>query len=253
MTEALIDVAAVPAEARAAFQHFAQMLREVSGEKLLSLGAFGGWLVGDPLYRGTPARSVVVLRDFDLRLLARLAEHGVRMGQRGLQAPLIMTPDYIAASCDTFPLELLEIQQLHAVLVGEDHFAGLRFDSVNVRLQCEREVKSGLIHLRQGLLSSAGKYKHLDELCRREAERAVRVLRGVLYLAGAAMPRLSSEIATAAAATAGLQLAALGRVLAGERISDLDGFEGLYGELAALADYVDSLGGQPPAHVVPRA
>jgi hypothetical protein len=241
MANATADVTALPAKARGPFQEFARVLSELAGDNLLALSAFGGWLVGDPLYEGSAARSVVVLRRFDLRLLARIAERGVQMGKRGLQAPLIMTPAYIAASCDAFPLELLEIQQLAAVLIGEDHFAALRFDPDNVRLQSEREAKSGLIHLHQGLLSSAGKHRHLDELCRRVAERAVRVLRGVLYMASATMPRRSPEIAARAAEIAGLRFEALGEVLAGGQIRDLERFERFYSDLAALAEYIDGL------------
>ena len=255
MTEALIDVSAVPEKSRAAFQRFAGILREVAGEKLLELTAFGGWLAGDPFYRSAPARSVVVVQDFDLRLLAGLAGHGVRLGQHGLQAPLIMTPGYIAASCDVFPLEFLEIQQTGVVLLGDDRFAGLRFDPADVRLQCERELKSALIHLHQGLLSSAGKSRHLGELCWREADRAVRVLRGLLYLSGTAVPRMSGEIASQVAATAGSPLDAVGSVLGGARVSTLDEFEAFYAELSTLADYVNALDDDSrarPAPSVPR-
>ena len=249
MTETTVNVAGLPESAQAPFREFVRTLREMAGEQLLALSAFGGWLYGDPLYRNAAARSVVVLRQFDVRLLARLAEHGVRMGRHGLQAPLIMTPAYIAASCDVFPLELLEIQQLSAPLIGADHFCGLRFEPANVRLQCEREVKSALIHMHQGLLSSAGKYRHLDELCHREAERAVRVLRGVLHVASAALPRQSAELVAAAAQTTCLRLTAVSQLVGGVPVRALDGFEDLYNELSALADYVDAsdITNKPPS------
>ena len=34
---------------------------------------------------------------------------------------------------------------MHQLVVGEDHFSELRFDSGDLRLQCERELKSELI------------------------------------------------------------------------------------------------------------
>ena len=249
MMETAVNVAGLPDSAQAPFRGFVRTLSEVAGEQLLALSAFGGWIYGDPFYQTAVARSVVVLRHFDVRLLARLAEHGVRMGRHGLQAPLIMTPAYITASCDVFPLELLEIQQLSVPLIGADHFAGLRFEPANVRLQCEREAKSALIHLHQGLLSSVGKHRHLDELCHREAERAVRVLRGALLMASAALPRLSGETVAAAAQITGLRLAALGQLVAGAPVRALDGFEAFYNELSALAAYVDAtdITNKPPS------
>ena len=241
MTELSLDIKELPANTRAAFRELMPLLARLAGDGLLELSAFGGWLVDDPLYRGTPARSVAVLRRFDLHMLDQLAREGVRLGKLGLRAPLMMTPQYIAASCDTFPLELLEIRHQHVLLCGEDHFAGLQFRHADVRLQCERELKSELLHLRQGLLAAAGKYKHLGELCRHEAERATRVLRGVLYLAGRELPPLSADLAGQSANVTGLKLAGLAGVVADARHVDFAAFERFYADLASLAEYVDKL------------
>ena len=67
-----------------------------------------------------------------------------------------MTPAYLSGSVDSFPLELLEIQQRRAVLWGDDYFADLKLDQADVRLQCERELKRILLGMRQGLLASGG-------------------------------------------------------------------------------------------------
>jgi hypothetical protein len=241
MTHRDLADAALPANSRAAFHELAELLARLAGDRLRELSAYGGWLVDDPLYDGTPARSVAVLPQVDLRLLDQLAQEGVRLGKLGLRAPLMMTPEYIAASCDTFPLELLEIQQQHVVLAGHGHFADLRFAPADVRLQCERELKSALIHLRQGLLAAAGKYKHLGALCRQEAERAARVLRGLSHLAGRALPRLSAELVAQVATSTGLPLDGLGAVVGQAGPVDFAAFERFYADLAALAEYVDRL------------
>jgi hypothetical protein len=241
MTGSNLNVAALPANSRAAFGELGDLLARLAGDGLLELAAYGGWLVDDPLYDHTPARSVAVLREVNLRLLNQLAREGVRLGNQGVRAPLMLTPDYITASCDTFPLELLEIQQQHVVLTGEDHFASLHFEPAHVRLQCERELKSALLHLRQGLLAAAGEYKPLRELCRHEAERAMRVLRGVLHLAGRAAAPLSAEIVAQAASQTGLALDGLAAVIGSPGPVDLPAFEQFYRDVETLADHVDRL------------
>ena len=246
MSETHGNVAALPANSRAAFRELGELLVRLGGERLLELAAFGGWLVDDPLYDGTPARSVAVLQEVDLRLLDQFARAGVRLGNLGLSAPLTMTPQSIAASRDTFPLELLQIQQQHVVLLGQDHFATLRFEPAHVRLQCERELKSALLHLRQGLLAAAGNYKQLGASCRQEAERATRVLRGVLHLAGCAPAGRSSEIVAQAAGHTGLALDGLATLVGAPRHVDFPAFERFYQELTALAEYMDRL--DHPAH-----
>ena len=75
-----------------------------------------------------------------------------------------MTPDYIRSSVDTFPLELIEIQQMHLTLFSEVSFDELTFQDGHVRLQCERELKALLIGLRQVLLASAGEEKFIGVL-----------------------------------------------------------------------------------------
>ena len=99
-----------------------------------------------------------------------------------IAAPLIMTPEYIDASVDVFPLEFIEIQQRHFCVFGPDHFEGLSFDHTHVRLQCERELKTLLISMRQALLSAAGHEKLFKTIEADVADRLMRTLRGLLWL-----------------------------------------------------------------------
>ncbi len=236
-----VNVSALPPEVQPAFAELVSLLRELAGDRLLSLTAFGGWLAGDPAYDGTPARSVVVLKDIDLGMLDRLARRGPGFGRRGLGAPLLMTPPYIAVSRDVFPLELLEIQQARVVIWGTDEFGGLTFAAADVRLQCERELKSTLIQLRQGLLAAAGRHKRLGEVCRAETTRVLRVLRGLLHLRDVPPPAMADELIAAAARHMGVSLDAFGQVVAQRAAVDFGLFERLYRELAALSERVDGL------------
>ncbi|MFQ5806838.1 MAG: hypothetical protein ACE5I3_10350 [Phycisphaerae bacterium] len=237
----------LPATHRAGFEQFAKALLELAGDNLLGLSAFGGWLVNDPFFEGTPARSVAVLRGVDLKTLDRLASSGAKFGKQNLRAPLIMTPEYIKASCDVFPLELLEIQQLHSLVCGEDHFAELTFERKDVRLQCEREFKGELIQLRQGLLAAAGRHRLLGELCLAVTERTLRILRGVLHHADpSAMAKQARDVVTKAATTTNVKLATLEGLVTGGQEPGLLEFEGLYAEVEALAAYADALPGAAP-------
>lgn len=130
------------------------------------------------------AKSVVVLHKIDLEMLRLLAQEGMKLGKAKIAAPLIMTPDYIQASVDTFPLEFLEIQQCHICIKGPDHFENLSFGTTHVRLQCERELKTILIAMRQGLLAAAGREKLLGTIESDVVERLTRTLRGILWLHG---------------------------------------------------------------------
>ena len=67
-------------------------------------------------------------------------------------------------------------------MFGPDHFDGLSFDHTHVRLQCERELKTLLISMRQALLSAAGHEKLFKTIEADVADRLMRTLRGLLWL-----------------------------------------------------------------------
>lgn len=236
-----LDTSVLPQELRESFSQFADLLGELAGENLLGLIAFGGRVVEDPLYAETSVRSVAVLRAFDLRMLDALATQGPRFGRQHVSAPLIMTPEYVSASSDVFPLELLEIQQMRRPLGGLDPFCDLHFTKRDVRLQCEREFKSELIQLRQGLLAAAGQREVFPQLCLNAVERTARVLRGWYYLAGREAPQQTEALLRGASELTGVKLSLVVRFVARPSTVDLAQYEAFYEEVAALAARVDTL------------
>lgn len=231
----------MPARFRDGFSRLAASLQELGGTNLLGLIAFGGALSEDPFFAQEPAQSVAVFEHDDLDVLVRLARHGAQLGRYRISAPLAMTPAYIHASLDSFPLELLEIQQQHVRVLGQDYFDDLPFDRRHVRLQCERELKRELIQLRRGLLAAGGRHALLYDVCQECAARTLRILRGVLFLKGSGAPRSVCELVETAAAAAELKLDGLLRLVRVGDDTGLDGFKGLYHELAALAERIDGL------------
>ncbi len=236
-----LDLSRVPILRRDAFGDFARALQSMAGDELIGLGAFGGWVVADPLYAQMPARSVAVLRDVTLKWADRFGQEGETFGARGVAAPLLMSPEYIAASLDVFPLELLEIRHQLAHVVGEDHFSELVFEPRDIRLQCERELKSELIQIRQGVLAAAGRRGPLTPLVAGCAERTIRILRGLLVLRKAHVPRLSMDIARSAAGVVNSRLTGLLAVLERKSEFTFEHAEGFYQDISDLAEFVDGL------------
>lgn len=177
-----------------AVDEFAQSLHDIFGDSGLALTMFGA--VTTPAFRADAhtAKSALVLKQFDLAALRRLADQGAKLGRLSLAAPLIMTPEYIRGSLDTFPLEFLEIMQRHVTVFGAEYFSDLELHERDVRLQCERELKVAGITLRQGLLASVGKEDFIGLLERDLAEGILRVLRGLLWLKGEREAQPGAEV-----------------------------------------------------------
>ncbi len=183
MATAPVSQQLAPSMVEAANQ-YERVIREVIGQAAVSLTLYGR--VTTPAFdeRRHTARSVLLLKQIDLGTLQQLAKHGVALGKLKFAAPVIMTTEYIKESLDTFPLELLEIASTGNILFGDNHFADLTFEDSHIRLQTERELKTSLIGMRQGLLASTGQEKLLGALVMDIGEGLLRPIRGLLWLQG---------------------------------------------------------------------
>lgn len=184
MTEGVANIDQLATEMQEPIKTFVSRVQALAGSNCLAITGFGA--IAAPGFNPERhlARSVVVLNSIDLPMLRELAKDGIKLGKAKIAAPLIMTPVYIQGSLDAFPLEFLEIQQCHLCFVGPDHFSDLAFEEHHIRLECERELKTILIAMRQGLLAAAGREKMFGAMEMDITERLMRTLRGLLWLHG---------------------------------------------------------------------
>ena len=127
-------------------------VRPVLGNEFL-----GAYITGSALTQGfNPKRSdvnlLVVARSLGGELLERIAAAVPRPSRPPHVSPLFLTRAQIEKSLDSFPLEFLDMQEGHLLLEGENIFAGLAVPRTYLRLQCERELRTKLIQLRQTFL-----------------------------------------------------------------------------------------------------
>lgn len=239
MTQEGIGIDHVDRTMRAPIQTFIQRVQELAGSNCLAITGFGSIATSEFDVARHLAKSVVVLEQIDLLMLRELAKDGAKLGKASIAAPLIMTPVYIQGSLDAFPLEFLEIQQCHSCWVGPDHFSDLNFEATHIRLQCERELKTILIAMRQGLLAAAGREKMFGAMEGDIAERLIRTLRGLLWL------HEKREFLTAIQVVGQIEqetdhsLPGIRSALEGNRQQGWDGFTTLYHEIDGLKTLAD--------------
>jgi hypothetical protein len=214
-------------------QEFVALLQALAGEHLRALAVIGE--LGRP-----PIRNVVVLDEIDLDFVRQLGAQGASLGRLGVQAPLLMTPEYIRASLDAFPIELLEIQQSHLNLLGDDFFAPLVFKKTDVRLELERELKREVILIRQGVLSAGDRARVLVDVHAAATEQTLRLLRAFLWLHDRPAPASTAELVRVAGELTGLDVSAFAAGAFG-RTDAFRAVETLYETVIALGNRVDRL------------
>lgn len=223
------------------------LLRE-HASNLHSFHVVGSAVVPDYNEKLSDINSVVVLHNMDLRFIEFLAPLGKKYGKKRIAAPLVMTPEYILGSLDAFPVEFLDFKLIHRTVYGSDILNDLAITKPNLRLQCEREIKTKLIGLRQGYLSSLGKREHLAAALVRSFTGSMALFRAVITLLGGEPPVPRAEVIKAFGIAAKIDTGIFGRMLAlktGQiRPSEQElqaMFEQYYHALEAAATLIDSL------------
>jgi hypothetical protein len=212
-------------------------LRAIFGDRLRSLVVYAA--IGGDDWTSTLA-VVDGLSADDLRAcVGRVAA----WDDDGLGTPLFVATHEFERSLDAFPFEFGAILADHAVVSGADPFAGLRVDPAYLRQACEVQVRSHLLHLREGFLETRGRGDALAELVLRSAAPLVALLQSVARLEGMTA---AGEAAALVEQKAGVPAGSLARVaqLTGRRDLSSDAarrlFPGYLDAVQRLTAFVDS-------------
>ena len=189
-------------------------LRHVFAARLRSVVAYGARIDGAD--QTTPLSCLALVDSCgmaDLESCAKLASHWER---NGLAVPLIVPEQEFRQSLDAFPLEYGEIIRAHEVVLGTNPFDGASIASEDLRRACETQIKSHLLHLREGFIQSGGRPQGIAALVTASAPAFASLLRHVARLSGAAAAS-RAEATHDGAKAAGLPAGVVADVLALER------------------------------------
>lgn len=184
------------------------MLEDLLREHASNIHSFhlvGSAVIPDYDEKLSDINSLVVLKAMDLRVLAFLAPLGKKYGKKRIAAPLVMTPEYIETSLDAFPVEFLDFKLIHKTVYGSDLLRDLRIDLPHLRLQCERELKTKLIGLRQGYISSLGKKEDIAAVLVRSFTGSMALFRAIISLLGKEPPILRADVITMLGSATGIK------------------------------------------------
>ncbi len=223
------------------------LLRE-HASNIHSFHITGSAVVPDYNEQLSDINSLIVLKTMDLRLLTYLAPLGKKYGRKRIAAPLVMTAEYIDRSLDAFPIEFLDFKLLHKTVYGHDLLKDLQLAMPNLRLQCERELKTKLIGLRQGYLSSLGKKKLIAAVLVQSFTGSMALFRAIIRLLGKEPPVPRAEVITMLGTATGINTDIFEKLLMlkAERLKPSEQelasfFERYYNALESAGKIIDAL------------
>ncbi|MEK6528897.1 MAG: hypothetical protein AABZ36_08465 [Nitrospirota bacterium] len=173
-------------------------------EEIHSIHITGSSITDDYNSKISDVNSIFVFKEMAMKFLEAVALLGKKYSRNRVAAPLFMTPEYIKNSVDVFPVEFLNYRLIHATVFGDDILQNIEINKMDLRRQCERELKVKLIWLRQGYISSLGNRKILSEGFVKSITEYIPLFRGIIVLLGKEPPIRQAEVITTLAEASGI-------------------------------------------------
>ena len=182
-------------------------------ENIHSIDIVGSAVTEDFNEKTSDINSIFALKEMDLKFIELIAPLGKRYRKKSIAVPLVMTPEYIKHSLDVFPIEFLDFKLIHETVFGKDILKDIEISRVDLRHQCEREIKSKLIGLRQGYISSEGDRHMLTERFVSSIAGYMPLFRGIIFLMGKERPIRKHEVISELSASTGINTDIFGKIL----------------------------------------
>jgi hypothetical protein len=178
---------------------FVSRLRTAAGTNLQSVILYGSAANGEFHPDFSNVNLLCILRESSFAALTAIAPAVEWWTRQKHHAPLVLTGEELQRSTDVFSIELLDMQERHRLLFGDDLLTGLNIPMHLHRAQLEYELREKLILLRGRLLASPDNKKHLWELMLGSLSTFTVLFRHALIALGEIPPKLKREAVRALA------------------------------------------------------
>lgn len=242
-----LDFKGLPSMAANKIRPFFEEVMQCCPEKVHSVYVTGSAVTPDFRESTSDVNSLIVLNDLHFEFFKFLAPLGKKFKSKGVAAPLVMTPSYIQDSLDVFPMEFLELRLIHKTALGPDIVQDLEIAPALLRLQCEREIKTRLIGLWNGYISSTGETDMIAHLLYRSIKGCMPLFRSIVFLLGKQPPIKKMDVIGAISENISIDKDVLIKALLlkespiKNREELLSLFERYYGNLETVAGIVNAL------------
>jgi predicted nucleotidyltransferase len=172
-------------------ESFVQGLVAIYRDSLISVILYGSAASGEFVDKHSNLNVLIVLKDAGMDKLKLALNH---INKFKTLKPLFFTENYIYSSTDVFPIEFLDMQENYFVLYGSDVLKDIKIDTVNLRFQCEQELKVKLINLKHFYLAFNKNTDALKNLLYKSFTSVLHILRNCLRLKGVAPPYKKEEL-----------------------------------------------------------
>ena len=182
---------------------FVGRLQKAAGTNLETVILYGSAASGDFHPEYSDVNLLCILRELSYASLEAMAPAIEWWSRQKHRAPHLMSHEELKRSADVFAIELMDIQEHHRVLLGEDVLKSLQVPTHLHHAQLEYELREKLILLRQRLLLAAGNRNATWDVLLRALPTFATLFRHTLIAQGDAAPDNKREAVKKLAARLG--------------------------------------------------
>lgn len=241
-----MGIVVLPQKEGRILDNFVRRLKDIYKDGLVSVLLYGSAVSGEFAGKHSNINLLIVLRYAGLKELAKSYKILNPVPSGGISC-VFFTREELRGSADIFPIEFLDMKENYSVLAGEDVLKDLAVDTRNLRFQCEQELKSKLITVRQAYMRTRDRAR-LEDLLFRSFTSSLHIMRSALRLKGKEPPYAKDAVITELEKEFGVNTKILSEILwaknKGMRLSYAEAealLSGFVGELESVADKVDGL------------
>jgi hypothetical protein len=172
---------------------FVTRMQQSAGENLQSVVLYGSAANGEFHRDFSNVNLLCILRETSFATLSTISSVVKWWTEQKHRTPLVLTREELNRSADVFSIEVLDMQQRHRVLFGEDFLSGLQIPMHLHRAQVEYELREKLILLREHLLLAAGSDRQMWDLMLHSLPSFITLFRHALIALGDPSPRAKRE------------------------------------------------------------
>ena len=173
--------------------------KEIFRNDLVALILYGSGATGDYTPGKSDLNFLIIVTVQGMDHLDETVKTVDRWRKRKVATPFFMTEEDILSSLDSYPIEFLNMKTNHILVHGEDILGRVSITTSALRLQCERELKGKIFHLRNGFLETEGKAKRVRQLIKVSLTAFISLFKALLYLKAVDIPHGRRDIIQAAA------------------------------------------------------
>ncbi|MFZ0640515.1 MAG: hypothetical protein WA020_08825 [Candidatus Acidiferrales bacterium] len=145
-------------------KELAQRLARAATNNLQAIVLYGSAVTGEYRKNHSDLNVLCILHRTGTADLENLHEALSWWKRKGFAVPQVFTEEELRASADIFAIELLDMKANHRMIFGDDFFPSLDVPTKLHKLQVERELRTNLVRLRQGILAVPPKDRVLVSL-----------------------------------------------------------------------------------------